>query len=233
MNPNLEIIMQIRLSSTRLPAKALLPVGGMPACVLAARRAGNTGHSVTVATSVDPTDDLLAETLREHGIRVARGSLNNVLERFLLVLRDMPDDTAVVRLTGDNLLVDGHFVELLFAEFKRTGARYLGGSGVELLLPYGMGAEIFYAGDLRKAAAQADDTMREHVTTPLRYHCAGKADRTKITDLPDLSSLSSTMDMFQDYLKIEKLFRHEADPVHLSWETLCLKLNNSQQGVRS
>ena len=50
------VVIQSRLTSTRLPGKALLTIGGMALIELVARRAGRSGHEVVVATSVEHYD---------------------------------------------------------------------------------------------------------------------------------------------------------------------------------
>ena len=70
------IVLQARTSSTRLPGKVLLPVCGLPLVVLAARRVARDGIETVVATSDDPSDDRLAETLGQYGIRHVRGALD-------------------------------------------------------------------------------------------------------------------------------------------------------------
>ena len=97
------IVIQARTGSTRLPGKALLPIKDIPTAVLVAQRAANQGHPVVVATSVEQSDDALCKVLTEAGIPVARGPLDDVLGRFLMVARDLGDDDWIVRLTGDNL----------------------------------------------------------------------------------------------------------------------------------
>src|SRR2546427_12368463 len=100
------IVIQARLSSSRLPAKALLPLKGMPVAVLCALRAANRGGNVVVATSTDPSDDVLAAKLSEYSINIARGPLNDVLERFRLATTDLAAGDLVVRLTADNVFPD-------------------------------------------------------------------------------------------------------------------------------
>jgi len=75
----LRIVLQCRLSSSRLPAKVLLPVGGLPIAVLAAKRAMRGGKDLVLATSVEPSDDLLADAATRHGVPVMRGPLDDVL----------------------------------------------------------------------------------------------------------------------------------------------------------
>ena len=86
------VILQSRTLSERLPAKVLLPLGGLPIAVLCARRLANTGLDVVLATSDTASDDLLARTAAEAGIRVFRGSLDDVLGRCLLYTSPSPRD---------------------------------------------------------------------------------------------------------------------------------------------
>ena len=80
--PRCLVVVQARLASARLPAKALLPLGGVPSFVLCARRAANAGLVVVVATSVEATDQGLVDAARAAGIQVVRGAHDDVLARF-------------------------------------------------------------------------------------------------------------------------------------------------------
>ena len=85
------IVIQARLNSTRLPAKALLPICGIPMVILATKRAANSGKRVLVVTSEHKSDDLLCQYLKLNHIEYFRGSLENTLERFVLALSDFED----------------------------------------------------------------------------------------------------------------------------------------------
>ena len=117
-------VLQARLSSSRLPAKMLLPVCGMPLIVLCARRATIYGVDVIVATSTDPSDDLLVQTLENYDIPFQRGDLNNVLDRFIQASNDLAEDDLVIRLTGDNPVVDGGFLDELLVFHHAHGAAF-------------------------------------------------------------------------------------------------------------
>ena len=58
------IVIQSRLNSSRLPAKALLPICDIPMVVLVAKRAANSGKRVLVVTSENESDDLLCKYLK-------------------------------------------------------------------------------------------------------------------------------------------------------------------------
>ena len=165
-------ILQARTSSSRLPRKALLPLAGYPVSVLAALRAGNRGMPVVVATSDDRSDDELADVLRSHNLTTFRGPLEDVLGRYHLASVDLDDRDTIVRLTGDNVLPDGDFVQELAAAFAPSGLEYVATESLKGGLPYGLGAEAFTVGALRKAHRAATSRHdREHVGPWIMRNC--------------------------------------------------------------
>ena len=121
--PRVRVVLQSRLSSTRLPGKAMLTAAGRPMVVLAAQRAGTTGAEVVVATSDRPEDDVIASTVEGAGIRVVRGPLDDpaapVRDRHG---RPRRPTTSWCGLTADNVVPDGSLVVLL-APRSLTGRR--------------------------------------------------------------------------------------------------------------
>ncbi len=73
-----------RFGSSRLPGKALLPVGGMPLLERVIRRAQLLPWPVYLATTVKPSDDALSDLAERLGVPVFRGPEDRVLERAVL-----------------------------------------------------------------------------------------------------------------------------------------------------
>ncbi|NLL49499.1 MAG: NTP transferase domain-containing protein [Firmicutes bacterium] len=220
------IVLQARTTSSRLPAKVLLPLGGMPLAILCAKRLNSSGHEVVLATSNSASDDFLAANANRAGIQVFRGSLDDVLSRFLDCTSDLKDDDLVVRATADNPLPDGDFVEQLISAFERSGQDYLGTSSPSDGLPYGLSAEIFTIGALRKKAKNNQDLLaREHVTTELRREAGtnGIVPQGLFLD-KDYSDLRVTVDTLEDYLFMVGLFQHVICPERIPWHHLIEKL---------
>ena len=216
------ILIQCRLGSSRLPGKALLPVGGVPAAVLCAQRAGNLGRQVLVAIPEGVDDEILASMLSRHGIPFMRGALEDVLGRFVDATADLPDHACVVRLTADNLFPDGEFIERLLEAFERSGATYFGTWSPVDGLPYGVSGEVFSVSILRKAATQAADRFdREHVTPWIIRECEPETPDLRTWCDGDLSHLRCTIDNLDDYRCVEQLFSGVADPVRTGWRELC------------
>jgi len=217
----LRIVLQCRLSSSRLPAKVLLPVGGLPIAVLAAKRAMRGGKDLVLATSVEPSDDLLADAATRHGVPVMRGPLDDVLGRFVLATEDLPEDALCVRLTGDNVFPDGDFIDGLIALLEQHGLSYLAHGGNSTQFPYGMAAEVFTVKALREAGANTTDPFdREHVTPYIRRTYA-PAQMPRYPGLSqDWGHLRATVDTFDDYQTVAAVCADLDDPVGVPWQDL-------------
>lgn len=216
------ILLQARTSSSRLPAKVLLPISGYPAAVLAALRAQSSETDLVVVTSTDPSDDVLVEELEKHGFSVVRGPLEDVLERFMIATADLDDRDIVVRLTADNVFPDRGFIKELVQAFIEDDAVFLSSKSPQDDLPYGLIAEAFRVSTLRKAHAIGLEEDREHVTSWMNTQ-ARRIFRPKAAPR-GLAHLRCTIDTFEDYLTVCEAFRGVADPVNESWLSLCLRL---------
>ena len=96
-----------RAGSTRLPGKALLDIGGLPMVVRVARQAAASGASrVVVATD----DEAIASTVRAHGFEALMTSAEHPTGTDRLAqaceLLQLPDETTVVNVQGDEPLMD-------------------------------------------------------------------------------------------------------------------------------
>lgn len=170
-------IVQARTSSSRLPGKVLLPLQGVPSILyqLERLRRCNRIDRLVLATSTDPSDDALADQVAQAGVRVFRGDLHDVLERYRACAAH-EQASVVVRLTGDCPLADPALIDELVQAFYSGGWDYLANCVDEqqLSVPDGFDAEVFKAGLLERAAAEARlPSEREHVTPWLRSPAAG------------------------------------------------------------
>ena len=219
------VLIQARVSSSRLPAKVLLPVAGMPIFEVAYRRLANTGLPVTLCTSREKSDDILAREVEGRKMDLFRGDLDNVLGRFAAACDGRPDDTVVIRATSDNVFPDGAFVEALLSEFDARGGGYLYANGEESDLPDGLKVELFYLRDLRAADKETDSPYdREHVTPwIIRKYGENRSERWQGRGWGELRA---TVDTLEDYLRIDAVFNRvpRAEVLTVGHETLCALL---------
>src|SRR3989338_6452767 len=102
-----------RMTSSRLPGKVLLEIKGKPVIQHIIERAKlvSSADIIVLCTSTEKSDDILELIAKENGIEVFRGSLSDVLERFLGAAQKFGVDYFVVY-SGDNIFCDPELMNL-------------------------------------------------------------------------------------------------------------------------
>ncbi len=200
-------VLQARMSSSRFPGKVLRPLLGEPMLfrqIERVRRAGSIDELV-VATSSDASDQPLADACAARGITATRGSLNDVLERFLTAARPFAPE-AVVRLTGDCPLADPAVIDAVVARVRAGACDYA--SNVEpATYPDGLDVEVVRMSALERAHRDARlPSEREHVTPYVRSH-PEIFPRANVAHAVDLSHLRWTVDEPADLAFVEEIYR--------------------------
>src|SRR5207237_3343974 len=105
--PRIVAIVQARMRSSRLPAKVIADIGGMPmiARVVHRVRAVPGVSEIVLATGTHDANRPLVEAGRAAGVAVFAGSEDDVLDRFYQAAREHAADV-VVRITADCPLLD-------------------------------------------------------------------------------------------------------------------------------
>lgn len=149
------IIVQARLSSTRLPRKVLMPFGDEGETVLdcVMKRCIETGFNVVVA--IPDNEPELAEYCKQHFYSYFEGHPTNLTKRYLDCARAWDAET-IIRITADCPLINTELIKLTFYQFTRG---YLG-----FHFP-GLNVEVFDMFTLKQAARYSPD---EHCTTWMR-----------------------------------------------------------------
>lgn len=198
--------LQARVSSTRLPGKVLKPLLGEPMLLRQIERLGHSARidKLVVVTSTDPSDDDLASECIARGVPVFRGSLNDVLGRFLMALEEHPA-THIVRLTGDCPLADWRVVDQVIDAHLSSGADYTTNC-IEPTFPDGLDVEVVKADVLREVGRKAQlGSEREHVTYYINSH-PGEFLRHNVRRESDLSALRWTVDTPADFTLVEHIY---------------------------
>lgn len=160
-------VIQARMSSQRLPGKVLATLAGVPMLEHVVDRVRRARHidRVIVATSVDGSDDPIAKYCQEHDIPVYRGALDDVLGRFAGAVRET-DASTIVRVTGDDPLMDPYVIDQCIERFQRGAYDYLANTVADCsTFPRGLDFEVFSRDALERADSEASrDYEREHVT---------------------------------------------------------------------
>jgi spore coat polysaccharide biosynthesis protein SpsF len=159
------VVLQARMSSSRLPGKVMMDINGKPMIHWQIQRilSSKCVDSLVVATSVDHSDDSLVLFLEENSINVYRGALNNVLSRYIEVSERYAHD-ALIRLTGDCPLVMPELIDLMVGAFYEQDVDYLSNTLIPTF-PDGLDIEIIRQGALQNLSAyNLEHKELEHVT---------------------------------------------------------------------
>jgi spore coat polysaccharide biosynthesis protein SpsF len=111
-------IIQARMSSSRLPGKVLLDIGGQPMLVRVVTRARRARlvDQVVVATTCEASDDPVAVLCAQSGYACYRGSQHDVLDRYFQAACRFGGDV-IVRLTADCPIIDPGVIDRTLAAF--------------------------------------------------------------------------------------------------------------------
>lgn len=199
-------ILQARMTSTRLPGKVLAPVLGVPMIGRQLERLerARSLDGIVVASSVDPSDDQLAAYLASQDIAAVRGSLDDVLGRFISAMDEYRPDV-VVRLTADCPLVSPAILDAVVGEFATGDSDYVSNTMVPTF-PDGLDVEVVSADALRWVAAHSNDVHeREHVTLGV-YRRPDRFSIRNVAGEEDLSNLRWTVDNADDLAFVRTVY---------------------------
>jgi spore coat polysaccharide biosynthesis protein SpsF len=197
------------MGSTRLPGKVLMKLGNKTILE-------HITHFVSLSQNIDQvviattnrSEDNQIENLANHiGIKCFRGSSDNVLERFYYCAKSFDADI-VVRLTGDNPIVDPILVEKLVNISKNEEVDYVSNVLVNSY-PYGYSpCEVFTFKILEKLFEENKGPKDlEHVTFHIRQNKNQYNVRTVIApDGYERPYWRLTIDYEEDLLLLKKIF---------------------------
>jgi spore coat polysaccharide biosynthesis protein SpsF len=198
------IFIQARMSSARFPGKMLAPFRGRPliAQVLQRFRELDLRAGVVVLTSVDPTDDPLADFVENRcAVPVFRGELDNVVARFQSALAENPCEW-FVRISGDSPLIDASLVQAMI-QLSGRGHDVVS-NVVRRTFPPGQSVECVRS-DVFCALNARDLTpdQREHVTKVFYDRPDDWRLRSVICEAPEWADVRMVVDHVDDLRALE------------------------------
>jgi spore coat polysaccharide biosynthesis protein SpsF len=159
------VIVQARMTSTRLPGKVLMDLAGRPLLERELERLARCERvdEVVLAVTTNPDDDPLVALAGRLGLRWHRGSEHDVLARYLGAAREAGADL-VVRVTADCPLIDPEETDAVIGALEQQPADYAANI-LERTLPRGLDTEALWRDALERTARLATSKpAREHVT---------------------------------------------------------------------
>lgn len=205
--PLTAVIVQARMSSSRLPGKVLLDLGDKPVLDRVITRCRLIGGVDVVCIAVPEArdSDPVADLALACGAAVHRGPELDVLERYRGAAEALGADY-VMRVTSDCPLIDPEICRQVLALVQSSGVDYAC-NNMPRSFPHGLDCEAFTRAALERCgdAARAP-SEREHVTPWLRND--GGVRRTALPGPGgEAAQQRWTLDYPEDYEFLQTVFR--------------------------
>ncbi|SMG15023.1 spore coat polysaccharide biosynthesis protein SpsF [Marivirga sericea] len=210
----IKIIIQARLSSTRMPGKVLLDfVEGESILKLQLQSLKELSFPVKIATTTNPKDGAIEKFAEKNQIELYRGSENDVLERFIAATQA----DYIVRICSDNPFLDVVSIQEFITKMEE-GVDYISFSnhhGIPAIKTHwGVFAEVVSREALLKAHQETANHpevafYREHVTNYI-YDYPEKF-KVKLLEAPKVirnrDDLRFTIDTPEDFKNMQQLYQ--------------------------
>lgn len=220
------IIVQARMTSTRLPGKVLKMVLGKPLLEYQIERLRRVklANEIVIATTTNLADEPIVELCKSLSIAYYRGSEADVLSRYYEAAQIHQADT-IVRVTSDCPLIDPEIIDQVIQFYNDHKAEYdYVSNSLERTYPRGMDTEIFAFDTLKEAFHEATLLRdREHVT-PFIYHHSQRYSLGSLKYWKNQSHHRWTVDTQEDLELITRMIEAiYPSSVYFTWKD-CLKL---------
>ena len=167
--PKIDIIVQARMGSSRLPSKMMSDLGGEPMLSVILKRLLQCKKICDLILAIPDTkenDILEEEANRISGVKVVRGSEHDLIQRYLKAA-DAFNTEQIIRFPGDNPMPDPDLIDHL-VDFHINSNKDGFSSNISSVFGNdmidGVGAEIFSVNLLKRALHNnPTQKQREHI----------------------------------------------------------------------
>jgi spore coat polysaccharide biosynthesis protein SpsF len=179
-------------------------------------------NKIVVAISDQSSDDILADYLDSIHQEYIRGSLDNVLSRYVKA-EEIYNPSAIIRLTADCPLVMPELIDQYLEIFHKEDFEYLSNT-IELSYPDGLDIEIIAPGIFKKLLEfSLSKKEKEHVTLGI-YSRKDKFRTYNVSNKTNISQFRWTVDTSDDLAFVKSIYAHfESKEINFTFEDV-LKL---------
>ena len=238
------VLVAVRMSSSRLPAKALMKFGGETTigCVVSAANAAHGTGGVVVATSDQPSDDAIVEWCSLRGVQVYRGDLDNVAGRMLAAAANF-GASSFVRISGDSPMLDPTLITHAVSEFTSKNVDLVTNVNPRSFPP-GQSVEVIRTQTCERLleSEKLVEGDLEHVT-PILYRNEGEIAVSRFTpfDVPSTSTAlagpyrSMSIDTITDAVCFQHVVAKEGDANvwKLGWQQCGVLMRMAQEELNT
>ena len=203
---NICALVSVRSKSKRLKNKWKLKICGRPTLYHLINRLKNSKKikDIIICTTTKSEDNQIYKFAKKNNLKCFRGSELNVLDRMLSAAKKFGDFDHLIRVTGDDILIDGYYLDLAINHHLKTNSEYTD----HKLLPSGTETEIFSHEFLKKLT---NSILFKNDTEYLTSFVINHRDQFKVSSAPvkkkHQTKLSMTIDTKKDFLKVKNFLK--------------------------
>ena len=184
----MDIIIQARLSSKRLPKKVLLKVNDKPLLKYLIERLNRSKYKnrIIVATTLNKLDNSIEKFCKNEKVSCFRGNLTNVTKRYSNLIKEYKLKS-FVRICADSPLIDPKIIDKAIELFKNKNDYDLVTNKFPRSYPVGQTVEVIKAETyLDSLSLIKTESEKEHVT----LHMYNNANKFKIKNFKNKFNMS-------------------------------------------
>jgi spore coat polysaccharide biosynthesis protein SpsF len=203
MGIDIALVIQARMSSSRFPEKVLSPLCGIPMLMWTINYCRKVNLPLFVLTSTDESDDQLAGMLEKNDVSYYRGSLENVISRYLSFMREH-HVKKVVRISGDSPLINPDVILKVITQDQESADADLTTNVFPRSFPKGQSVEVIPRKSLELLSdCNLSESDIEHVT-PYFYANSKEFRINNLNNDEDLSFINLSVDTKEDLLRVNQ-----------------------------
>jgi spore coat polysaccharide biosynthesis protein SpsF len=168
MKDSVVIVVQARMSSTRLPGKVLMPILGKSLLARMIERLQQIRHQVTIviAATESEGDDAIVDEAAKLGVPCYRGDMSNLVERHYQAAKPYGAEV-VLKIPSDCPLIDPRIIDKVLDFFFAHSGEYDYVSNLHpATWPDGNDVEVMTMSCLENVRKNASATLELEHTTP-------------------------------------------------------------------
>jgi len=224
-------IIQARMSSTRLPGKVLMDVGGETVLARVVRRLRRAAliEEIVVATTSSTADHLIVRECQRLSVRVFRGEENDLLDRYYHAAQGISAE-GIVRITSDCPLIDPEITDNTIRSFQECRPDYAS-NALQRTYPRGLDTEVMTWDALARAWREARLSYQRVHVTPYIYENPDRFDILPVKGEADYSSHRWTLDTAEDLAFIRAVYDRVDNDDSFSWRDVLALLEREPELV--
>ena len=205
LKKGISIIIEARLSSTRLPEKVAKKILGMPVIQLQIKRLKKCKeiNSIIIASPIKDSW-FFKKICKKENVKFFGGDEDNVLNRVYSAAKKY-STKIIVRCTGDCPLIDPSVVDKVVKEYLNSNVKFVSNT-LELSYPDGMDVSVFGIKELKYSLEKSKTKIsKENITKTLRDH--KNISKKNIRYKTNFSKIRLTLDEEEDFILIQNIFK--------------------------